>query len=239
MELYKLLSENYEQLFPISPREISFLEEKLAGKTHLLDIGCGTGDKTERLSGARRVVGVDASPEMIAIANAKHSGPAVGYLRLGMEELSGQFPPDSFDSAICVGNTMAHLSHPGEVLDFLRRVRELLQPGGVFIAQIINFDRIISQRIDSLPVIETDAVVFRRFYRWDGPEMSFCIELEDKKTGVSERRETPMRPILKSALESALHTAGFLDVEYFGSYSGEPYREDSYHLIFKTSQVNA
>lgn len=239
MHLYELLSENYDQLFPVAEKEISFLQEKLAGKEHLLDIGCGTGSKTVLLAESRRALGIDDSPEMIAIANRRHSNPNTSYLQLSMLEMMEQLAPRSFDGVICLGNTMAHLALPGQVLDLLRRVQELLENGGVFIGQIINFDRIISQRVESLPVIETDKVIFRRSYEWEGSSMSFCVELEDKETGGTERRETPMRPILKSTLESALQTAGFFDVEYYGSFSGEPYREDSYHLIFKTSQVNA
>ncbi|MDR2201338.1 MAG: methyltransferase domain-containing protein [Clostridiales bacterium] len=43
------------------------------GLTAVLDVGCGTGDLTARLCGhAQRVVGIDSSPDMLALARQNH-----------------------------------------------------------------------------------------------------------------------------------------------------------------------
>lgn len=240
MELYKLLSENYDELFPVPPAQLDFLRRELTGRERLIDIGCGTGGIAALLaplSDQRQILGIDDSPDMIAAARADHAVPGVDYLQLGMLEMIPRLPPASFDGAVCVGNTLAHLPEPGQVLDLLRQVWTLLGAGGLFVGQIINFDRVIARKIDSLPVIETERVVFRRNYEWEGADMNFRVEVEDKRTGRVERRSTPMRPILKSSLEAALDTAGFGRVDYYGSYSGEPFGEDSYHLIFTAAKA--
>lgn len=238
MELYKLLSKNYDRLFPVADREIAFLEAHVSGKARLLDIGCGTGGKSSRLAVSRTVIGIDGSPEMISLARQTHPGSNPDYRVADMLSLPEHFSPGSFDAVICLGNTLAHLSEPGQVDELFRQVRVLLCEGGVLIGQIVNFDRVISQKVDHLPVIETDDLVFRRFYKWHGTAMIFRIELEDKSTGGIQTSETPMRPILKESLESALRSAGFGPIEFFGDFSGNPYADDCFHLIFKTAHVN-
>jgi ubiquinone/menaquinone biosynthesis C-methylase UbiE len=58
--------------------EITLEEVNLAQSDHVLDIACGTGIVArvakERLGGAGCVVGVDLSPEMLAVARAVASG---------------------------------------------------------------------------------------------------------------------------------------------------------------------
>lgn len=238
MELYQLLSKNYDQVFPVSNQEITFLDSHLTGKKRLLDIGCGTGGKTVRLTSSRSIVGIDGSSDMIAIANSTHPAPDLVYRVMDMLSLTDNFAPGSFDAVLCLGNTLPHLAQPGQVEEFFRQTGRLLSSDGMFIGQTINFDRVIAEKIDRLPVIETDAVIFRRHYIWHGTEMSFRIELEDRATGRIEQRATPMRPILKDDLDTALRAAGFVNPEYFGSFSGDPYTPGCYHLIFKIFHVN-
>lgn len=238
MDLYKLLSKNYDALFPVAKPEVEFLDKAFTGKRRILDIGCGTGSKTVLFAANRRIVAIDDSQDMIDVANKLHPNQNVRYVKMSMFDMTGQFAPISFDGIACVGNTMAHLDEPEDLVEMLRQVWDLLEPGGVFVGQIINFDRIITQNVQSLPVIETDDLIFRRSYVWHGASMRFRIELEDKKTGQAAESSSPMRPIIKSALESALIAAGFNQTGFFGSFAGEPYDHDSYHLIFTTEKTS-
>lgn len=98
----------------------------------VLDVGCGTGSlaiAAKRAVGAAgAVTGVDASPEMIAIAaqKAERAGVDVAFRNGVAERLP--FPDASFDAVL--GTLMLH-HLPGPVRrDFVREARRVLRPGG-------------------------------------------------------------------------------------------------------------
>jgi len=105
---------------------------RLAPGETVLDVGCGTGSlalAAKRAVGATgAVTGVDASPEMIALAarKATHTGADVAFRAAVAERLP--FPDGSFD-AVLATLMLHHL--PGPVrLECVREARRVLKPGG-------------------------------------------------------------------------------------------------------------
>jgi ubiquinone/menaquinone biosynthesis C-methylase UbiE len=62
------VDDNWWEVFRLVEREAD-----LAGR-RVVDVGCGTGRLEQALAGRARVWGVDASPEMLAVARTKGSG---------------------------------------------------------------------------------------------------------------------------------------------------------------------
>jgi SAM-dependent methyltransferase len=95
----------------------------------LLDIGTGPGDFPHRLhqAGHRgRLVGVDASPGMIA--QAKSANSVIEFLQADAQSLP--FPSESFDVV-----TARHmLYHVPDIPRALREAHRVLRPGGRFLA---------------------------------------------------------------------------------------------------------
>jgi SAM-dependent methyltransferase len=90
----------------------------------LLEIGCGTGDLlVEAQALGVDVVGVDVSSHAAAVANERLGRAAVMAGKLDEVDL----PAASFDA--CVLSDV--VEHDREPVQFLRRVRQLLKPGGV------------------------------------------------------------------------------------------------------------
>lgn len=236
MTFYETLSKYYDELFPFGEAELTFIESLLGDARDLLDIGCGTGGKTAILAHNRRAAGFDMDEGMIARANAAHAGPNVHFFALDMRNMASVLSPGSFDAAVCIGNTLAHLHRGDELLEFFRRIQDILRPGGVFVGQILNYDRIVNDKISSLPLIDTPNVRFERSYAWEGGQLRFITRITDKTTGETHDNNIPLRPILRSAVDGILSIAEFGPVEHYGSYAGEPFREeDSFHLIVKTT----
>lgn len=234
MGFYQKLSQYYDEIFPASEAEAAFVRQLLTGKKRLLDIGCGNGNKTALLKtdSVESVVGIDADQGMVDAARRDHARAGLSYLTLDMLSLGSAFPPGSFDGAVCLGNTLVHLTRPGELAELLRQTHAVLQPGGVLTAQIINYDRIIEKQLNSLPVIETPNLTFLRQYQWRDGDMHFLTTLR-LKNGGEYHFDTLLNPIRQAALDEVLTAAGFGGTDYYGSFAGEPYGADSYHIVFR------
>ncbi|MDR3592139.1 MAG: class I SAM-dependent methyltransferase [Negativicutes bacterium] len=102
---------------------------------YTLDIGCGTGIYTNELCQAgARVVGVDISPEMLAIAadkNRQH-GDTVSFLAADAAALP--FADESFDLVTSI-SAMEFYEKPRESLQEMYRV---LRPGGHMLVATLN-----------------------------------------------------------------------------------------------------
>ena len=103
----------------------------LEGKT-ALDVGCGAGLLCEPLArlGAR-VTGIDASPEVIAVAreHAAAAGLAIDYRAGDVQALDGQF------DLVTSLEVIEHVADPGA---FLKALASRLAPGGLLILSTPN-----------------------------------------------------------------------------------------------------
>ena len=98
------------------------LSELPAGSS-VLDAGCGTGRHTAFLAGkGHDVVGIDSSPEMLAIAAAKV--PAARFELAELERIP--LPDGSIDAAVCG----LVLSHARDIRPGVTELARILRPGG-------------------------------------------------------------------------------------------------------------
>ena len=231
MGFYQELSRHYDEIFPVDAGEMGFAAKLLSGRNAILDIGCGTGNKTALLSGTARITGVDSDAGMIERARADNARPGITYDVLDMAALASRFSPGSFDAAVCLGNTLVHLTDPAAIQDFCATVRRLLVPGGVFFCQILNYARILDNAVRELPVIETPGVRFFRRYAPAGDLLLFQTEIFLKADGQCLKNETPLYPLRPESLEAMLREAGFSGQEHYGSYQGVPFTEESFVII--------
>jgi ubiquinone/menaquinone biosynthesis C-methylase UbiE len=114
---------------------------RLTGGESVLDVGCGTGSlaiAAKRHVGASgHVVGIDASPEMIARARAKalRAGIEVSFDSAVAEALP--FPDGQFD--VVVSTLMLHHLPPRLRRQCAREIRRVSKPGGR--ALVVDFAR--------------------------------------------------------------------------------------------------
>lgn len=104
---------------------VDWIEE---GEEVVVDLGTGTGVLLEALSArARKLIGIDSSPEMLEIARrrTKEAGLANAELRLGALE---HLPLSDQEATAMVANLVLH--HVANIPEVLREIRRGLAPGG-------------------------------------------------------------------------------------------------------------
>ena len=232
MGFYQELSRYYDELFPVDTAEMAFITEQIAGRERLLDIGCGTGNKTVHCSEAvGHVHAFDQDEGMIARALSDNSRPNIRYEVLDMRDMARHFNGLGFDAALCLGNTLVHLDGPAGIAPFLAGLRSLLRPGGVCVIQILNYDRILDRHIRDLPPLESARASFSRQYRLEGGKLHFLTAVTVKASGNSYTNDVLLYPLRRSELERLLAEARFPAPSWYGNYQGAPLDESSFTAI--------
>jgi 2-polyprenyl-3-methyl-5-hydroxy-6-metoxy-1,4-benzoquinol methylase len=103
----------------------------------VLSLGCGDGQFELMLTPyADRVVGLDLSPEGIAVARRAAEDAGVGSVEFHCRSLEDLEWTETYDAIVCLA-TLHHV--PAEdVPSMLRQAREHLEPGGLFYSQDPN-----------------------------------------------------------------------------------------------------
>ena len=111
----------------IMDREAAFIDEKLSGKSRILNVGCGIGSVEERLD--MDIVGLDSSMLMLEEAKGRSD-------KLFVHGNSGElpFPDNSFEAVLSV-TTMEFLDDFERAIDESRRV---LKNGGKMLLLVLN-----------------------------------------------------------------------------------------------------
>lgn len=117
---------NANNLFE-TPALFSLLAD-LEGKV-ILDLGCGYGDHCAEFirQGATKVVGVDISSKMLAVAEEENSHPRITYLNIPMERI------DELDETFDIVVSSLALHYVEDFQGVVKNVFTLLKPNGFFI----------------------------------------------------------------------------------------------------------
>lgn len=103
------------------------------GGDRLLELGAGAGRNTARYLGFERIVLLDYSRSQLLQARQRlGAGPRYVFVAANIYQLP--FVPAAFSAATMI-RTLHHLPDPPGAL---RRVREVIRPGGIFILEFAN-----------------------------------------------------------------------------------------------------
>lgn len=229
--MYKSIARVYDYIFPKNRKQLEFIEkvEEITKDEKILDIGCATGNLTSLiLEKAVNCEGIDLDEELLYIAKNKK----LPVKQLNMLYLDKEFSKEYFDRVVSFGNTLVHLDSREEVKMFFQKVYNLLKNKGLFIVQIINYDRIIDKKIESLPTIDNDEINFVRNYKIIGDKVEFITKLNIKKENLTTDNNIKLLALKKEEIEKMLLETGFGDLEFYGNFFGEKLTQDSEALIF-------
>lgn len=144
-----LLLAPYERLAPLYESYGDRLPDRYPGylralKAYLrqpcrcvLDLACGCGSASRQLARrCERVVGLDSSPAMLAVArDACGELPHVHFVEGDFVQFSlGQ----RFDAAVCSSDSLNYLPQPAALADVLGALARHLRPGGLFVFDVLS-----------------------------------------------------------------------------------------------------
>lgn len=126
----RLLFKRSRETLPIDERE-ALQAINWKNKT-VLDVGCGTGlmAALAARSGAKKVIGIDFSPDAISTANAEHVHKNLAYRVEDIKKHRGVY-----DIIVSLG-TLEHMDKPFEIL---RMLKKHLKPDGMILITSPNW----------------------------------------------------------------------------------------------------
>jgi SAM-dependent methyltransferase len=240
MSLYEHLAAVYDELFPVNPATLNFVEglfEKGRARRRAVDLGSATGGHA--IAFAERgweITAVEPSPLLGESSRSKAAAARleVRHVQGDMRAIADYILPGSLDLLLCLGNTLPHLENSGEIESFLGKARRVLAGDGVLVLQLVNF-RITGPGF-TFPPIRQGGIEFDRSYSLDAEErLRFDTRLV-LANGVAWEDSTELCPIPPAGLGEALAAAGFSRVERYAGWDREAFDEERSRFLIAVAR---
>jgi SAM-dependent methyltransferase len=152
---YHLIFEDWEASMGRQASALDSILRRKCGLTStasILDCACGIG--TQALGLAKlgfRVTGSDVSRNAVGRAQVEASRRSldIQFSVANMLDLTC-LGESHFDAVICMDNALPHLESTEQLIQAAEQIRERLRPGGILMASIRDYDRLIEEK----PVVQ-------------------------------------------------------------------------------------
>lgn len=225
-KFYDVLAVNYDSMTEFNRRfknessSFRVIIERFNLKS-VLDAGCGTGFHSLILSHmGMRVTAVDVSQKMLHQLREHAKGLCLRVKTLHSSFLGlNNAISKKYDSVFCLGNTLVHILTKKELFDTLKTFYGLLNPGGILILQILNYNRILKLRNRIQSIREGNDKIFVRFYDYEKKSIRFnLLIIEKNKDQITHSlNSVRLHPWLASDIVQILRKAKFKTIKLFGS----------------------
>lgn len=135
-------------------REAPFLRKILerSPTPSVIDLGCGTGEHCRFLAEEGfNVVGLDRSESMLDKAGDEALPENLNFVLGEIQEVDQKLQK-RFGAAISLGNTLVHLKSESELETGFNNLGQIIEEKGLFLFQILNYERIFEKKIRHLPL---------------------------------------------------------------------------------------
>ncbi len=222
---YKDIVDNYEKIFPFSEQKLNFLLERFESVKSCLDIGCGIGNYTHRLSESGiKCTGLDVDEAMLQ--RAKENYPDDSFIEASMLDFYKHIK--TFDAAFCFGNTLAYLNE-SDLTDFLHKLHKALPENGTWIFQVLNWDYVLTWEkygftdVYLTSFLEPNPIKFRRWYENITPEsLEFHRQMLEGRCPLTHSTDI-LYPQTKEKLVEIHKNCGFELEEQYADFAKTEY----------------
>lgn len=205
---------------------------------NLLDLACGTGELSIRLSQAGfQVTGIDLSEDMLSVAQAKtmEAGEAIFYLEQDMSHLEGL---PVFDLVCICCDSINYLQTEEEVIHTFKSVYEHLDERGLFIFDVHSLYKMNHLFINqTYAVNDEDLSLIWQCYEGDYPnsvehDLSF-FQLDEKSDMYRRYDELHFqRTYSVEQYREWLEQAGFTILKVKADFSDGPIEDNAERIFF-------
>ncbi len=231
LDFYESLADLYHLIFDdwdkVIERQASLLNPLLTAgapgsSLKILDCACGIGTQALGLAGlGHQVVGSDLSPAAIRRARreAERLGRTVAFHVSDMTSLF-EIEDRDFDVVAAFDNALPHLS--GEQLgQAVAAMKDRLRPGGLFVASIRDYDRLLWERPAMQPPAfygeEGERRIVHQVWDWTGNErytLHLYITVQSGREWVTHHFVSEYRCLLRQELTDVLQANGLKEVQW-------------------------
>lgn len=232
---YQSLAAHYDSLMTGFDYEAyaEYLLSFTGERRRVLDLACGTGRLAEIL--CRRgcdVVAVDGSPEMLSVArHRRYEGNPPLFLLQDMTDLDLY---GTVEAAFCTLDALNYLLTPQKLKKTFRRVRLFLEPGGVFVFDVL-VPKALSSRDGAAFMSDSEDAVCVWRCAWESPYLHQEITLFSRRADNLWARyeETHTERAYKLPyIEKTLREVGFSSVRQFGMLTKEVPSQNAERVVF-------
>lgn len=231
-KFYSEIAKYYDDIFPIGKPQINFLTEILnKPPKDILDVACGSGGYAVYFSQmGYNLVAIDLNHDMIS--KLKEKDQKIDARILDMLKINTL--NKKFDLIYCIGNSLVHLDNLEEMMQFIMSCKDSLKENGNLVIQIVNYDRILDQSIQSLPTIKNDNVplIFERNYIYLSEKHKIDFHTRLIVDEIILENHEYLYPLRYKELQKMLKDAGFSNTIFYGSFMKDIYNpQSSFSLV--------
>ncbi len=214
-------------------------EEARRAAGPVLELACGTGRLTIPIGGdGHEIVGLDASPAMLAAAHSKAKQAGLGGATFVLADMRSFALADKFALVIVSCNSLADLTTNDDLKACLSRIREHLLPGATIAFDIVNPDvtslaRSASEVVCLDNVLGCREISVRETANYDPVTQIRTANWRVRHGGQPARMMAPLcqRQIFPQELPLLLETAGLRLVARYGDFDRGPFSGESLNQI--------
>lgn len=221
---YHLIFENWDKSIARQAAILNPLLHSVLPRTPLkiLDCACGIGTQAIGFAQAgHNVVASDLSPAAVARARreAESRGVSISFAVSDMTSLA-EIEESGFDVVAALDNALPHLD-PSQLKQAVQAMAAKLRPGGILLASIRDYDRLIVERPTVQGPVFYGAAGNRRIvhqiWDWLGEDryaVHQYITVEAEGQWRSHHFASEYRCALRSELTATLENAGLAEVRW-------------------------
>jgi len=228
-DTYRDLADRYDLMKRKNPDREEFFRRIFAHHDikNVLDCACGTGNDLLLFNSlGLKLTGSDLSAAMLGQADfkLKSKGLDIPLVKADFRKLTDQFER-KFDAVVCLSNSINELLDDIDAIQALRSMKEVLKPGGICIIDQAQTDALMKNPPRFSPVVnERD---FSRLFVQEYFANEMVVNIFDfiHTESVNDFKSNSVRLAIRLQHDWAnlFDKAGFSQVDYLGSWLGDPY----------------
>ena len=231
----------YEELFPIEPNQIEFLQglcNKFPSPAKFLSVEAGTALLSRKMAEANNEVTItDTYTEFISLLHSHQTEITnkIHAFNLPPMDIVRYLGKNFYNLIYCGDYRLIFIKDKAQVQKLLFDSKMLLSDGGYIVLDLINFAKydFSGPRID-LAVQKSDRVELYSHILKDASTLKYTLNQQVvTKDGqsIDEVKNEPTTPISLETFKRTAEIAKFSSIEFYSDYYGHPLEEDSDKII--------